>query len=72
MSLLTEAMEPCCYIDKTTQNDGYGGVETVWVDGAVFDAAFVLRFCFGFIPSGKGGREAGRDRVLYHHNRKNH
>jgi hypothetical protein len=42
MSLLTEAMEPCCYIDKTTQNDGYGGVETVWLDGADFNAAFVI------------------------------
>ena len=42
MSLLSEAMEPCCYIDKTTQNDGYGGVETVWNDGADFKAAIVL------------------------------
>lgn len=42
MSLLSEAMEDCCYIDKRTQADGYGGVETVWVVGADFTAAFVL------------------------------
>ena len=42
MSLLSEAMETCNYIDKTTRKDGYGGVETVWVDGADFDAAIVL------------------------------
>ena len=42
MSLLSEAMENCRYIDKTTAPDGYGGVKTVWVLGAAFDAAFVL------------------------------
>jgi len=42
MSLLSEAMEPFRYIDKTTQDDGYGGVETVWHPGAGFDAASVL------------------------------
>ena len=42
MSLLSEAMEECCFIDKTTQNDGYGGVETVWALGADFNAAIVL------------------------------
>lgn len=42
MSLLSEAMEACNYIDKTTRNDGYGGVETVWNEGADFDAAIVL------------------------------
>lgn len=42
MSLLSEAMESCRYIDKTTAPDGYGGVKTVWVLGAAFDAAFVL------------------------------
>jgi hypothetical protein len=43
MSLLTEAMEKCCFLDKTRQKaDGYGGVETVWKQGADFNAAFTL------------------------------
>ena len=42
MSLLSEAMEACCYIDKTTAADGYGGVKTVWQEGAEFNAAIVL------------------------------
>lgn len=42
MSLLSEAMVSCHYIDKTTAPDGYGGVETVWREGADFKAAIVL------------------------------
>lgn len=42
MSLLDEQMEKCTMIDKTTVADGYGGVETKWVDGALFDCAVVL------------------------------
>lgn len=42
MSLLTEAMEDCRYIDKTTQNDGYGGTIPVWLDGAFFSAAIAF------------------------------
>lgn len=42
MSLLSEAMEDCRYIDKTTAPDGYGGVKPVWSLGASFSAAFVL------------------------------
>ena len=42
MSLLTEAMEECVYVDKSTQADGYGGVEVVWTEGATFMAAIVL------------------------------
>ena len=42
MSLLSEAMEKCIMIDKTTTDDGYGGYETVWVEGAEFDAAIVF------------------------------
>ncbi len=42
MSLLTEAFEPCVMIDKTTQPDGYGGIETAWTDGAQFECAIVL------------------------------
>ena len=41
MSLLQEAMEPCVRMDKTTEDDGYGGETTVWTDGAHFDAAIV-------------------------------
>jgi len=42
MSLLTEAMENCTIIDKRTVDDGYGGFDTTWVDGASFKAAIVL------------------------------
>ena len=39
MSLLSDAMEPFCYMDRVTVPDGYGGVEQVWTDGAEFQAA---------------------------------
>lgn len=42
MSLLTEAMAPCVMLDRTTASDGYGGIITVWNDGAAFEAAIVL------------------------------
>lgn len=42
MSLLSEAMEICVYIDKTTEADGYGGIITRWVDGASFKAAITF------------------------------
>lgn len=42
MSLLSEAMENCIIMDKHTTPDGYGGVITTWVEGALFDAAIVL------------------------------
>jgi head-tail adaptor len=42
MSLLTEAMEPCQIIDRTTVPDGYGGTMPQWVPGAEFNAAIVL------------------------------
>lgn len=42
MSLLSEAMENCIMMDKTTQSDGRGGFITSWVDGASFDAACVF------------------------------
>lgn len=41
MSLLSEAMEKCTMLDKTTKSDGRGGFTTAWVDGAPFDAACV-------------------------------
>lgn len=42
MSLLSEAMEDCTMIDKTTVPDGYGGFTTTWIDGAPFTCAVVL------------------------------
>lgn len=42
MSLLYDAMETFHYIDKSTQPDGYGGVSTVFVEGAEFKAAVTL------------------------------
>lgn len=42
MSLLSEAMENCMMLDKTTVADGYGGFTTTWTDGAEFKAAIVL------------------------------
>ena len=42
MSLLSEAMEKCVMLDKTTVSDGRGGFETTWKDGAEFDAAIVF------------------------------
>lgn len=42
MSLLSDAMEACTMIDKTTVSDGYGGFDPAWVDGAPFNAAIVL------------------------------
>lgn len=38
MSLLSEAMEAFVMVDKTTGPDGYGGIDTRWVDGAPFTA----------------------------------
>lgn len=42
MSLLSEAMENCTMIDKTTVSDGYGGFEVKYVDGASFICATTL------------------------------
>lgn len=42
MSLLLNAMEECRIINKSIVDDGYGGYETVWTDGATFNAAIVL------------------------------
>ena len=42
MSLLDEAMENCVMIDKRTASDGYGGVDTSYVDGAPFICATTL------------------------------
>lgn len=42
MSLLDEAMENCIMLDKSTISDGYGGYDTVWSEGAPFEAAIVF------------------------------
>ena len=42
MSLLSEAMEECVILNKSTQPDGYGGYISTWADGAPFNAAIVL------------------------------
>lgn len=39
MSLLDVMTERCQMIDKTTVDDGMGGYERIWVNGATFDAA---------------------------------
>lgn len=42
MSLLSEAMETCVMMHKTTEDDGYGGEITRWRDGASFNAAITF------------------------------
>lgn len=42
MSLLTDAMEDCVMLDKTTAPDSYGGFITSYVEGAPFRAATVF------------------------------
>ena len=42
MSLLSDAMEECVLLDKTTVSDGYGGYESRYVEGAEFSAAIVF------------------------------
>lgn len=40
MSMLTDAMESCTILNKSIVDDGYGGYDTKWTDGATFKAAF--------------------------------
>ena len=42
MSLLDSVMEKFQMIDKTTVDDGMGGYERRWVDGATFEAAISM------------------------------
>ena len=42
MSLLSNAMDKCIMIDKTSASDGRGGTVKRWVDGAEFKAAITL------------------------------
>ena len=40
MSLVERAMENCYIMDKTTAPDGYGGVKTIYSEGAEIMVAF--------------------------------
>lgn len=42
MSLLSEAMETCVFLNKQVSPDGYGGYTNTWADGASFKAAIVF------------------------------
>lgn len=43
MSLLSDAMEQCILLNKTTVPDGYGGREDKWYESEfIFDAAIVF------------------------------
>lgn len=42
MNLLSDALEPCVMIHKISEDDGYGGERTRWVDGSHFDAAIMF------------------------------
>jgi hypothetical protein len=42
MSLLSEAMDKCVMLDKTTVDDGYGGFKPSYIEGASFNAAVVF------------------------------
>lgn len=42
MSLLENAYEDFTVVNKTVVSDGYGGVTTVWVDGATIKGAIVF------------------------------
>lgn len=41
MSLLEKAFEPFVIQDRTTSDDGYGGIEVSWKDGATIQGAMV-------------------------------
>lgn len=40
--LLDESMERCVFLNKSIEDDGYGGYIEEWRQGAEFDAAIVL------------------------------
>lgn len=42
MSLLDDMMYDCVFLSKQRVDDGYGGYETVWTEGAKFKAAITF------------------------------
>lgn len=42
MSLLSESLEKCVYMNKIKSLDQYGGFTNTWTEGAEFDAAIVF------------------------------
>ena len=42
MSLLTEALEMCVFLNKSVVDDGYGSYITTWTYGAEFKAAITF------------------------------
>lgn len=42
MSLLSEAMEKCVFLNKSKRSDGYGGYINSWTEGAEFQAAITF------------------------------
>lgn len=42
MSLLSQAMTRCVFLDKTKKPDGEGGYINSWTEGAEFDAAITF------------------------------
>jgi len=43
MNLMESEFEPLTIINKLAVDDGYGGKETIWVDGAVIQGALVFQ-----------------------------
>ena len=42
MSLLSEQMDTCVFVNKQKVPDGYGGYTTTWAEGAEFNAAITF------------------------------
>ena len=42
MSLPSQAMSDCVFLNKTVVDDGYGGYNTTWTEGATFQAAITF------------------------------
>lgn len=42
MSLLSDAMETCVFVNKVKVNDDYGGYINTWTEGAEFKAAITF------------------------------
>lgn len=55
MSLLSEAMEDCVLLNKTTIEDGYGGYITEYLDGVTFKAACVINTSMEALRAQKEG-----------------